>query len=107
MNVKILSIAAVAGLLIGSSAVLEARQGAAPGQRIQGGPAALLAQMTGQRDRDEIGRDRDDRFRRERDFRRQRDRDDETTGRGDRDDRFRRDRDRDDRLFNRDRDDRR
>ena len=63
--------------------------------------------MTGQRDRDEIGRDRDDRFRSERDFRRERDRDDETTGRGDRDDRFRRDRDRDDRPFNRDRDDRR
>jgi hypothetical protein len=105
MKVKILSIAAAVGLLIGSNTVLEARQGAAPGQRIQGGATDLLAQMTDQRDRDEIGRDRDDRFRRERELRTEQDRD-ETIGRGDRDERFRRDRDRDDRPFRRDRDDR-
>jgi hypothetical protein len=37
MNTKILSIAAVAGLLIGSTAMVQAQQPSAPGQRMQGG----------------------------------------------------------------------
>jgi hypothetical protein len=40
MNTKILSIAAVAGLLIGSTAMVQAQQPSAPGQRMQGGAAS-------------------------------------------------------------------
>ena len=102
MNVKILTIAAAAGLLIGSSATLAARQVAAPGQQVHSGAAGMLAQL---RDRDDSDRDRD-RFRRERELRRDRDRDEGTFGRGDRDERFERYRERFQRERNRDRDER-
>ena len=99
MNVKILSIAAGVGLLIGSSAVVQAREGAAPGQKVQGGSVGILAQV----DRDDYRRDRD----RDERFRGDRDRDDRITGRGDRDERFERERERSERFRDRDGDERR
>jgi hypothetical protein len=116
MNTKILSIAAVAGLLIGSTAMVQAQQSGAPGQRMQGGglsgPGASSASpghemqehgsksgpgasgfAPGHQGATGAG-DRDDKVRG--------DRDDRTTGFGGRDSDDRRRGDRDDRMMDQD-----